>query len=110
MTAESKEEEKPVKKRRGRPPKSKTKTADNVEDKEKQIEDCEKLSSEVTASPKRKLRTRRTVKSADIEAKPESQSDKQSDCGDGTKDNPLTLFSDEECTIKIQPGTYYYQL
>ena len=110
VTAESQEEEKPVKKKRGRPPKSKTKTADNVEDKEKQIKDCEKLSSEVTVSPKRKLRTRRTVKPDDIKAKPESQSDKQSDCGDGTKDNPLTLFSDEECSFKIQPGMYFINL
>ena len=107
VTAESQEVEKPVKKKRGRPPKSKTKPADDVDDKEKQLKDCDKLSAEVTASPKRKLRTRQTVKSADIEAKPESLSDKQSDCGDGTKDNPLTLFSDEECSIKIQPGMYF---
>ena len=110
VTAESHEEEKPVKKKRGRPPKSKTKTADNVNDKEKQVIDCDKQSTDVTASPKRKLRTRKTLRSAAEESKTESQSDKQSDCGDGTKDNPLTLFSDEECSIKIQPGMYDYQL
>ena len=110
VTAESQEEEKPVKKKRGRPPKSKTKTADNVDDKEKQVIDCDKQSTDVTASPKRKLRTRKTLRSAAEESKTESQTDKQSDCGDGTKDNPLTLFSDEECSIKIQPGMCYYQL
>ena len=110
VVAESHKEAKPVKKKRGRPPKSKTKTADNVDDKEKQVIDCDKQSTDVTTSPKRKLRTRKTLKPATEESKTESQTDKQSDCGDGTKDNPLTLFSDEECSIKIQPGMYYYQL
>ena len=107
VRAERQEEEKPVKRKRGRPPKSQTKTADNVDDKEKQVIDCDKQSTDVTASPKRKLRTRKTLRSAAEESKTESQTDKQSDCGDGTKDNPLTLFSDEECAIKIQPGTYF---